>query len=156
VALAREWARIDRKKGDAMIGFLSLRGWIFGSILTLGLTGPILAQDLDCSNVQTQTDMNFCAKQDWQDADDALNDIYKAAISQMKLTDSVLDAEDAGAVEALKSAQRLWVKYRDAACTAEEYPFTGGSIQPMIYWSCQARLTWARVEDLGLLAYLGN
>jgi hypothetical protein len=84
-----------------MIGFLSLRGWIFGSILTLGLTGPILAQDLDCSNVQTQTDMNFCAKQDWQDADDALNDIYKAAISQMKLTDSVLDAEDAGAVEAL-------------------------------------------------------
>jgi uncharacterized protein YecT (DUF1311 family) len=127
-----------------------------GSILTLGLAGPIVAQDLDCENAQTQLDMNFCARQDWQDADDALNDIYKSALAQMLDTDSVLDSEDIGAVEALKVAQRLWVKYRDAACTAEEYPFTGGSIQPMIYWSCQARLTWARVEDLGMLANLGN
>ena len=122
----------------------------------LVLAGPVFGQDLECDNPQTQSEMTQCARQDWQEADDALNDMYQSALALIEETDAIVGAEDRGAEDALKDAQRLWVKYRDAACLAEAYAYAGGSIQPMIEWNCMARLTWARVEDLTILTDQGN
>ena len=122
----------------------------------LVLAGPVFGQDLECENPKTQLDLTFCARQDWQEADDALNDMYQSALALIEETDAIVGAEDRGAEDALKDAQRLWAKYRDAACLAEAYAYAGGSIQPMIEWNCMARLTWARVEDLTILTDQGN
>ena len=115
------------------------------------LPGGAVAQQMDCSAPETQTDMTLCAKQEWVSADEELNGAYQEAIAWMKRTDAALDAADRGAEEALRAGQRAWVEFRDNACLAEAYPFTGGSIQPMVQWDCMARLTWARVGDLYVL-----
>lgn len=127
---------------------------ILAAMMVLG--GPALAQDPDCNNQQTQSDMNQCAQFDWQEADEALNDIYGAAMDQMKATDAYLDESDRGAAIALRDAQRAWIDFRDAACVAEAYPFFGGSMQPMIEMGCLGRLTWARVQDLSMIVDMGN
>ena len=122
-----------------------------GLLVAVCLGGPGSAQDVDCDNQLTQQDMNQCAEWDWQAADEELNGAYQEAVAWMRETDAGLARGDRGAEEALRAGQRAWVEFRDNACLAEAWPFTGGSIQPMVQMGCMARLTWARVGDLYIL-----
>ncbi len=88
----------------------------------------------------TQMEMNNCAATEYQTTDAALNAAWGPAKSFM-------DGIGQGAV--LLDAQRKWIAFRDAACTAEAAPYEGGSIQPLVYYSCATRLTRARTQDLG-------
>ncbi len=101
--------------------------------------GAALADD--CDTTMAQQDMNRCADLAFQAADGELNDAY---------ADAVAFARDVGgeAEDKLRVAQRAWVTFRDAACDAEAYPNEGGSIQPMVYSYCLARLTEQRRADL--------
>lgn len=112
---------------------------------------PAAAQDVDCSNAQAQVELTSCAEQDWMAADDDLNDAYKVAMAAMKQVDAGLDAKDRGAVDNLRAAQRAWITFRDAACAAEAYQMHGGSAEPMVIYSCRARLTEQRTADLSYL-----
>ena len=87
----------------------------------------------------TQYEMNECAAADFQMADTQLNATWEQAKSFM-------DGINQGA--ALLDAQRKWLAFRDAACAAEIAPYEGGSIQPLILWTCLTRLTQTRTEDL--------
>jgi len=110
--------------------------------LLLGLPGALIAQPApDCSapSKLPQQDINWCAAQEYAEADAALNARWPAARA---------GAREAGAEEALVTAQRLWLQYRDAACAAEAKPWEGGSMQPFILSTCLARLTWQRVDDI--------
>ncbi|MEJ2021971.1 MAG: hypothetical protein P8X43_08020 [Maritimibacter sp.] len=51
---------------------------------------PALAQELDCNNALTQSDMTQCAYQGWQYADGDLNATYRLAVSWAKETDASL------------------------------------------------------------------
>ncbi len=110
------------------------------------------AQDVDCQNAQAQMEMTYCAEQDWLAADAALNTAYKAARAAMQSVDAELPKAERGAEENLRTAQRAWVTFRDAACAAEGYPMHGGTAEPMVIYGCRARLTEARTEDLRSLA----
>ncbi len=88
---------------------------------------------------QTQQEMNACAQAEFQQADAALNAAWGPAKSFM---------DGIGQGDALLDAQRKWIAFRDAACTAEIAPYSGGSIQPLIWYSCLARLTRTRTQDL--------
>ena len=120
--------------------------------LAILLTGPLQAQEVDCAMAETQQDMNFCAEQDWQAADEVLNDAYAKAMILMNTIDADLPEEDKGAVSHLRRAQRSWMDFRDAACAAEAYMMHGGSAEPMLLYGCMARLTSARAVDLEQLA----
>jgi uncharacterized protein YecT (DUF1311 family) len=89
---------------------------------------------------QTQMEMNECAVLEYQAADAALNAQWANAKSHM---------DGSGLGDVLLDAQRKWIAFRDAACAAEAAPYAGGSIQPLIYYSCATRLTRARTQDLG-------
>ncbi len=106
------------------------------------------AQDIDCSDPATQSDMTECAAQDWKTADADLNAAYAEAMDIMQSIDSNLDPDLAGAEDALRAAQRAWLTYRDTACTSEGFKWRGGSAEPMVVLSCKARLTEQRTEDL--------
>ena len=110
------------------------------------------APDVDCANAMTQMEMPFCAEQDWIAADAALNDAWAPAMARMRELDEDQPEDLKGAAEALRAAQRAWVGYRDLACTAEGYQERGGSMEPMVIYSCRARLTEARTEELQALA----
>lgn len=91
---------------------------------------------------QTQLDMNACAEADYKRADADLNAYWRPVKAHY-------DAIGAGDV--LLDAQRKWLAFRDAACAAETAPYAGGSILPLVHWTCLARLTWARADDLRAL-----
>ena len=88
---------------------------------------------------QTQLEMNECAEAEFQQADTALNAAWGPAKSFM---------DGLGQGEVLLDAQRKWIAFRDAACSAEIAPYSGGSIRPLIWYSCLSRLTRVRTQDL--------
>ena len=117
----------------------------------LGIAGAD-AQAIDCANAQVQMELNFCAERDWMIADADLNDAYKAAQAVMKCIGAQFPATQNEASSDLRDAQRAWVTFRDAACSAEGFLWYGGSGEQMIIYSCRARLTRDRATDLWALS----
>ena len=109
---------------------------------------PALAQDIDCANTELQIEMNQCAEQDWQIADDDLNAAYADTRAAMREIDAGLPQDEQGAAANLLEAQKAWVIFRDANCTAEGYAWHGGSAEALVIYGCLARLTVSRTEDL--------
>lgn len=115
---------------------------------------PGAAETPDCANAVAQQDMNICAEMDWQEADVELNAAYRQAIAMMKDMDSYLSPELQGAEDALRTAQRAWIDYRDANCTAAGFPMRGGSAEPLLVYGCLRQMTENRTEELwGMVNY---
>lgn len=85
----------------------------------------------------TQTETNFCVKQNWQIADDELNRLWR----QVK---PIADARGTG--KALLAEQRAWLARRDATCEPELN--SGGSAAQMFYWACMENMTLRRNDVL--------
>lgn len=108
--------------------------------LALGLVAvPLPGAAQGCDG--TTLEMIDCGMTQLQTEDRALNAAYGTALAQ---------AEAGGYAEQLRTAQRLWIPYRDAACAAEAAPYAGGSIHPLIVISCVTKLTQDRTRDLRL------
>ena len=136
----------------------------------LVLSGATFAQDavqteqIDCAEAQTQSDLNACAKMDFDEADSNLNDAYKAAVAKMQEMDQAATDEaatdegatDGGAEAALREAQRTWVTFRDQACASEGWTVHGGSMEPMVVLECMARISATRADDLWSLSEAGG
>lgn len=105
------------------------------------------AQEITCDPEGSQHAMNMCAVQEFEAADAALNTAYKRAMSA---------ARDMGIDAQLRQAQRAWLPYRDAACAAEADIFEGGSLRPLILYSCMAALTNERTRHLISIQDYGN
>ena len=46
------------------------------------------------------------------------------------------------------AAQRSWARYEDAECHLEAWPSRGGSIQPLIYATCERTLLVSRINQI--------
>ena len=115
---------------------------------------PALAQDVDCATAMAQSDLNICAEQDWQEADADLNRTYQQVMAAMKAMDADLPPALQGGETALRTAQRAWITYRDANCTAAGFPMRGGSAEPLLVYGCLRQMTLNRTEELlALIAY---
>jgi uncharacterized protein YecT (DUF1311 family) len=44
--------------------------------------------------------------------------------------------------------ERSWLSYRRRSCTALASPYTGGSVHPLAYLSCEKRLNAEHISDL--------
>jgi len=127
-------------------------------LLALGtLTGAasgVVAEDMpDCIDPQSQMEMTYCAGVDYEKADADLNAIWPDIVAAAKSNDEYVAemARDRGVpttLEALRTAQRAWITFRDAQCEFEAYEAFGGTAQPMIGSMCLARLTRERIEVL--------
>lgn len=109
------------------------------------------AQEVDCTNATAQQEMNFCAEQDWQVADAALNAAYADALALMRQSDAAYLPEGDSEEERLRAAQRAWVAFRDAACDSAGQAMRGGSAEPMLTYACMRTLTDERTEGLRAL-----
>ncbi len=94
-----------------------------------------------CPDARTQAAMNQCAGQTLARADTLLNDTYQR----------VLRTIPPRRVEALRVAQRAWIRFRDAECAFAGAEYAGGSMEPMVRALCLARLTEERTEQLAAL-----
>ena len=92
----------------------------------------------NCQNAMTQIDMNECAAIDFKNADLQLNKLYKELFSKL----------ETGKQKSLKLVQQNWIKYKESQCKYEADEFKGGSIAPLILYSCQSRITKQRNTEL--------
>lgn len=97
-----------------------------------------IAQQPNCKNPQTTLDMNMCSRQEFQDADRKLNQVYQQL--QAKISSKQK--------QRLTAAQRTWIKFRDENCDYEAGKFEGGSLAASTYGYCRARVTQERIKDL--------
>lgn len=121
------------------------------------IDGPAAGEDepeVDCETAQTQSELNICAGQDYEEADEALNTQWVLTRKAMAEWDEELkDLQPGpGAEKALLKAQRAWIDYRDGQCEAEGFAVRGGSMEPMIVAGCLAELTRKRTEELKAMA----
>lgn len=105
---------------------------------------PLLAQQFNCNDAQTQSAMNICAEQSYENADRALNRTYQALLPNLSATRR----------QKLTDAQLKWIKFRDAECDFYGSEAEGGTMQPMLVSGCQDQLTQQRTVDFN--AYLAG
>jgi uncharacterized protein YecT (DUF1311 family) len=122
------------------IGLLNVL--LLGQMLIAAPVPPTIAQSLNCTNPQTQSEMNACEGQRWKTADRALNRTYQTLLPKLSSSRR----------QQLRTAQLNWISFRDRECEFAGSAFEGGSMQPLIVAGCQANLTNQRTAELN--AYL--
>lgn len=85
--------------------------------------------------------MNSCAAAAYQREDARLNSLYKQVVA---LSDKPDFAR-------LKQSQLAWLKFRHLHCDYEEKGYEGGSMAPLVKFSCLGNLTRQRNETLQAL-----
>ena len=124
------------------------------TLACLFAASPALAEEVDCATAMAQQELNICAEMDWQAADKDLNAVYKTVLAAMKDMDAVLPPELQGAEDALRTAQRAWIDYRDAQCETAGFPMRGGAAEPLLVYGCLRQVTENRTAELlALLDY---
>jgi len=91
---------------------------------------------------ETQAGMDETAGRAYEKADKQLNKVYSHLIRQ--LSPPVADK--------LKTAEKVWIAYRNAEATFESYNCEGGSVHPMILYGNLEGVTEERTESLKKLS----
>jgi uncharacterized protein YecT (DUF1311 family) len=120
----------------------------------LALAAAPQASPVNCTNPDTQTDMNLCARREYERADAALNAQWALTAAGMKEQDRDFDRSydtRPGYFDTLLAAQRAWLTYRDRHCDSDGYRMRGGSAESMLISGCRAQLTEARTAQLKAL-----
>ncbi len=87
---------------------------------------------------EAQLYLNICASRWAKTADFLRSLIYDEVYSQIPKARQ----------SQLKAVEKTWNSYRDIHCKELSEPFRKGSIYPLLYFSCRARLTNDRIADL--------
>jgi uncharacterized protein YecT (DUF1311 family) len=121
------------------VGFLVLVGCLF-------LSGNSLAQhmnaaDAPCRDTDSNAELTQCFITASHAADKQLNEAY-ARVRK------VLTIDEQGQ---LQEAQRPWLKFRDANCTAERSLYGRGSAAAMVYAACIEADTRQRTSELNTM-----
>ncbi len=102
----------------------------FSLLFLFGFSTTLLAQ--------TQAEMNQTAINNFKKADTKLNQVYKNLVKKLDEKEKKL----------LITAQKNWIQFRDSKCNFEKQQYEGGSIQPLIYYTCLTECTEDRINDL--------
>ena len=97
-------------------------------------------QDAPCANAVTTLEMVQCFSKAKDKSDAELNSLDQEIRTR-------LDKDDIGR---LTAAQRLWIQYRDANCSAERALYDGGTASGPVYLACIDALARARTKELRL------
>lgn len=109
-----------------------------------------------CTNLErtpapSRDQMMDCAVERHDQADKALNAAYSAVMTALREREAKgYSGEDwRGSAEALREAQRAWIKYRDANCDWVGSFFGEASLDgPRVVLGCKTELTSARTKEI--------
>lgn len=97
-------------------------------------------KDSPCAEVVVTVDLTNCLAKARDAADAKLNAVYKQLRGK-------LDAADG---QRLVAAQRLWIQYRDANCSAERDLYGSGTAASPAYLACLEAMTRVRTKELAV------
>jgi len=98
-------------------------------------------KDSPCANVVVTADLAGCLSTARDSADARMNSVYN----------KIRERLDATRVQRLQAAQRLWIQYRDANCSAERDLYAGGTASGPAYLACLEAMTRARTKELEIM-----
>jgi uncharacterized protein YecT (DUF1311 family) len=104
-----------------------------GTVLQ-NINGP---ECVPCAQAEAQQAMNFCAAYQSDEADKALNALYRE-----------VSARYPSERTRLKVAQRAWIQFRDKLCDAFAGTFEGGSMQSQVRSECLQKETHRQIDRL--------
>lgn len=96
------------------------------------------APDAPCREPASNSETTVCFISASKAADEKLNKTYQ-------LIRAVLSSDEQ---KDLREAQHVWLKFRDATCSAERNLYAGGSAAPGVYAACMEAETRHRTDDL--------
>ena len=110
---------------------------------SLVATAPCRAQhmnepDSPCFGVVVTSDLVSCLSKAKDASDAKLNSVYQSIRKK-------LEGEDASR---LVETQRIWIKYRDANCSAERALYEGGTAKYPASLACIEAMTRTRTKEL--------
>jgi uncharacterized protein YecT (DUF1311 family) len=115
---------------------------LIGSFVTLiqngSATEKITTQRIDCNKATTTVELKYCSQLSYQQADKALNQVYRKVVSSISGEQKRL----------LVSGEQAWIKFRDDNCSFETYGSRDGTGYIIFYNGCLERLTKQRTKDL--------
>ena len=105
----------------------------------------------ECAKLADTYDINICEKRQFEQAERALNVQWKLSLAAMRRRDAGI--QDPRSVpptftQALISAQRAWLQFRDANCRVWGYRMRGGTAQPAREMACEISMTLERIHEL--------
>jgi uncharacterized protein YecT (DUF1311 family) len=108
-------------------------------------SAPSFAQHMNdkappCPDAVTTLDMAKCFSNAKDAADSELNSVYQRIREKLETDD----------MKRLTAAQRFWIQYRDANCSAERSLYGGGTAAGPVYLACLEAMTRARTTELRL------
>jgi uncharacterized protein YecT (DUF1311 family) len=111
-------------------------------LLALTSIQPCFGQHMNspeapCRDDASTLGMANCFAGAREHADRELQEFYEQV--RTKLPDDFPD---------LQNAERLWLPFRDATCSAERSFYEGGTAAPVVYEACMEEETRIRVKDL--------
>ncbi|SRR5216684_652323 len=95
-------------------------------------------KDSPCARAVVTSDLVNCLSKARDSSDAKLNSLYQSIRKNL----------DASEADHLIEAQRLWIKYRDANCSAERALYGGGTASAPAYLGCLEAMTRARTKEL--------
>ena len=135
-----------------------MRGtWILATLLVISASVSTLprvlqAQELNCQDAVTQTEMTSCARIELEAADKELNAVWEEALILAEDEDAFREPSGSdnrpGYVETLRNAQSAWISFRDLECEYRGFQARGGTMEPMLVNQCLAELTRNRTTQL--------
>jgi uncharacterized protein YecT (DUF1311 family) len=100
-------------------------------------------KDSPCTGTAVTSDLVDCLSKAQKSADTTLNSAYKNVLDYFRNR-----RED---TERLRTAERLWLQYRDANCDAERGLYDVGTGASPAYLACVESMTRARTKELKVM-----
>ncbi|WP_372646692.1 lysozyme inhibitor LprI family protein [Hyphomicrobium sp.] len=122
---------------------------LFAGLASLTFAHPAAAETIDCANAMATVELNFCADKEYQAADKALNAEYALALKSVRSRTLERPYDAKSAEDALKTAQRAWIAYRDADCKGVvAQVWTNGTGATSAILMCMTDKTQQRTKEL--------
>jgi uncharacterized protein YecT (DUF1311 family) len=108
--------------------------------LALAIKGSVaMADSTDCmGKARTQTEVNTCAAQIYQDAEHDLQQAFQKLRAKLRVDD----------IARLEEAERSWAAYRETECSFETSGTDGAAIHATFVAGCLAEKTRLRLIEL--------
>jgi uncharacterized protein YecT (DUF1311 family) len=107
-------------------------------VILLNLSFQAFAQDTvadPCADPMTQTEMNICAFESFEEAEKKMAEVYERAREHFLEKDMQ---------DRFVQSHEVWRQYRDSHCEFSADQYKGGSIRPLILAACMETLTQER------------
>jgi len=96
--------------------------------------------DSPCARVVVTSELADCLSKARATSDKELNSLYQKVLTRLNPSDT----------QRLTEAQRLWIQYRDANCSAERFLYEGGTALYPAYLACLEAMTRSRTKELSV------